>query len=41
MVDQVALEALNGGFDTEEFYIETRLPLLAEDFFTNRICLRC
>ena len=28
-----ALEApLNGGFDTEEFYIETRLPLLAEDF---------
>ena len=27
-----ALEALNGGFDTEEFYMETRLPLLAEDF---------
>jgi iron complex outermembrane receptor protein len=27
-----ALEALNGGFDTEEYYIETRLPLLAEDF---------
>ena len=27
-----ALEALNGRFDTEEFYVETRLPLIAEDF---------